>query len=106
LTDCPAADVCGAFAGNAQVYSSSGCSGQCQSVVGTASNYNDAYWEIKSIKTFNVDGSTSASASPTATGTGANGSPSAQGGKSAAGRSWSLSAFAIAVVGVAVSVIA
>ncbi|EIN08731.1 hypothetical protein PUNSTDRAFT_126037 [Punctularia strigosozonata HHB-11173 SS5] len=98
-------DLCGAFAGNADVFTSSGCTGQCQTVISTASNYDDAYWEIQYIKTFNTQGSTSASASGTSTATGANGSATGTSGTSAGDRSWSLSALAVAGAALVASVV-
>jgi hypothetical protein len=59
-------DICGAWAGNTDVYGSTGCSGNCTSLVGTASNYDNAYWEIGYVKTYTEAGSTSVSASSSA----------------------------------------
>jgi hypothetical protein len=62
-------NLCGAWAGNAQVYNSTGCSGSCVDMIGKASNFDNAYWEINYLKTFTAAGNASA----TATGSGAGG---------------------------------
>lgn len=43
-------DICGAWAGTA--YTITGCTGKCTDMVGIASNYDNAYWEINYVKTF------------------------------------------------------
>jgi hypothetical protein len=84
-------DICGAYAGNPQVYASTGCTGQCTDMVKTASNYDNAYWEISYVKTFTAAGNSSAGAGPSgsssshapgATGSGSGSDP----GKSGAGK--------------------
>ncbi|EIN08747.1 hypothetical protein PUNSTDRAFT_126043 [Punctularia strigosozonata HHB-11173 SS5] len=60
-------DICGAWAGSDSVFTSTGCSGSCADLVGTASNYDTAYWEIQYVKTFTSSGSSSASATGTST---------------------------------------
>ncbi|KAK7435774.1 hypothetical protein VKT23_011621 [Stygiomarasmius scandens] len=57
-------DICGAFAGNDQVFSST-CSSvapNCSAMVPDPSNYNEAYWEINYLRVFTTNSST-----PTAT---------------------------------------
>jgi len=69
-------DICGAFAGAPTVFSQ-GCTGQCVDLVRTPTNYDTAYFEIKSLKVFTEGGSTSGTATapiPNKTSTG--GSPS------------------------------
>ncbi|KAH8916508.1 glycoside hydrolase family 16 protein [Atractiella rhizophila] len=56
-------NICGAFAGNAAIYSQT-CTGTCTDLVGDPTNYNNAYFEVAYIKTF-----TGAPTSVTATGT-------------------------------------
>jgi hypothetical protein len=90
-------DVCGAWAGNGAVYTSTGCTGQCTDMVGTASNYDNAYWEIAYVKTFNAAGNATVSASGSATGTshsaGATGTGASGGSNGAAAQAWSGAAF-------------
>ena len=48
--------MCGAWAG--QVMDTTGCGGiNCVTLIADAKNYDTAYWEISSIKTFSEDGS-------------------------------------------------
>jgi hypothetical protein len=55
------------------VYATTGCSGQCLDLVGTASNYDEAYYEIRSLKTFTANGSAPAGATAPASSAGAGG---------------------------------
>jgi hypothetical protein len=71
-------DICGAWAGNADVYPTTGCSGKCTDMVANASNYNNAYWEINYVKTFTAQGNASATAGPSGGGS-STGGPSATG---------------------------
>jgi hypothetical protein len=61
-------DVCGAWP--VPVFNTTGCSGSCTALVGTASNYNNAYWEIAYVKTFTAQGNVSTTASGGASGSG------------------------------------
>lgn len=45
-------DVCGNWAGDKGVYPATGCTGLCTDVIAKGSNYDNAYWEIKYVKTF------------------------------------------------------
>jgi hypothetical protein len=74
-------NLCGAWAGNAQVYNSTGCSGSCVDMIGKASNFDNAYWEISYLKTFTAAGNASA----TATGTGAGAGAATTGGATGTG---------------------
>ncbi|VDC02132.1 unnamed protein product [Peniophora sp. CBMAI 1063] len=84
-------DICGVFAGAPAVFNAT-CPnmGSCLDLVGTASNYNNAYWEINYVKTFTASGaqasgtgSSSASGSA-ASATGTSGSSSSSGNGSGA----------------------
>jgi hypothetical protein len=97
-------DICGAYAGNGAVYNSTGCSGVCTDMVKTGSNYDDAYWEINYVKTFNAAGNSSAAGSSSTSSShaaGATGSTSS--GKSGAGKSvvvsWAGAALLTGIVG-------
>ncbi|KAF9511049.1 glycoside hydrolase family 16 protein [Hydnum rufescens UP504] len=45
-------DICGAWAGVASVYNSGGCTGNCVDLLKNPTNYDTAYFEIKSLKVF------------------------------------------------------
>lgn len=69
-------DICGNFALNVFAQTCATVASSCLDLVQEASNYNDAYWEMKYIRVFAQEGSAVASsdsaeaASATATGTG------------------------------------
>ncbi|KZV68141.1 glycoside hydrolase family 16 protein [Peniophora sp. CONT] len=75
-------DICGVFAGAPAVFNAT-CPnmGSCTDLIGTASNYNNAYWEINYVKTFTATG---ASANTTASASGA-GASSTGGSSSSSG---------------------
>jgi hypothetical protein len=93
-------NICGAWAANADVYPTTGCQGKCTDKVGTASNYNDAYWEITYVKTFTAQGNTTATSSNSASTTGSSGTNVPTAGPNAAmkttlGGAWIASALGV-----------
>jgi hypothetical protein len=67
-------NICGAWAGNTDVYATTGCTGKCTDNVAKASNYDQAYWEIKYVKTYTAQGNVSTGAGGSGSSTGAGGS--------------------------------
>ena len=46
--------MCGVFANAPGLYNSGGCSGDCETAVLDPTNYNNAYFEIKSLTLFSA----------------------------------------------------
>lgn len=59
--------ICGSYAGNAAVFPQT-CTGVCTDLVGDPRNYDNAYFELKSVRTY-TSGSASSSGSANTTGT-------------------------------------
>ncbi|THH07637.1 hypothetical protein EW145_g3236 [Phellinidium pouzarii] len=92
--------ICGNFAGIPSVFSQT-CSGTCTDLVPTASNYDNAYFEISYIRVFAQSGTAAASSDSSAvvaaTSTGAGGATST-GSSSGAVRGWSLTSYSLFAV--------
>jgi len=65
-------DICGAFAGDASVFSTT-CNGTCTDLVDDPTNYDDAYWEINYLQVFSNGNSTSTSSSSSGSGSSSSG---------------------------------
>ncbi|KAF9077551.1 concanavalin A-like lectin/glucanase domain-containing protein [Rhodocollybia butyracea] len=73
-------DICGAFAGNQAIFQEtcSSVASECTDLVQTASNYNDAYFEINYLKVFSTgNGTTSTGSSSTPGDVGSSSTPEA-----------------------------
>ncbi|OCB91539.1 hypothetical protein A7U60_g1217 [Sanghuangporus baumii] len=72
--------ICGNFAGAADVFTTTGCSGVCTDLVANPQNYDDAFFEISYIRVFSQGGAAGGTVSGGGTSTtGADGSSSTSG---------------------------